>query len=69
MFSASTHSGITAEVQAAIESAAERVGAKVADMRGYFLAGDRWEVETPDELSDLLVQCWEDQEQQGLRDQ
>lgn len=52
------------QIQAAIRAAAEQVGAKVADMDGYYRAGGDWDADTVEGLTELLVECWEEQEKE-----
>jgi hypothetical protein len=62
MFQAKSYAEITEVAERAIQAAAEQVGAKVNDVRGFYLAGDRWDADTAEELTDLIVQCWEEME-------
>lgn len=48
----------------AIKIAAERLGAKKADVYGYYQAGKPWEADTVDELVDLICECWAEQEKE-----
>jgi hypothetical protein len=65
---ASSYAEISAEAERGIELAAAELGAKVAEVRGYFLAGDDWDAETGEDLADLIVQCWQEDAASGLHE-
>ena len=43
---------------AAVKLAATRVGAREADMTGFYVAGDVWDADDAEGLADLLVEAW-----------
>lgn len=53
------------QIDQAIETAAREVGARASDMEGYYCAGGEWDADTVESLTDLLVTCWTEQEQQA----
>lgn len=50
------------QIKQAIAAAAEQVEARLADVEGYYYAGGEWDADTPEELTDLIVTCWREQE-------
>lgn len=61
---ANNYGEITTEAERGIRLAAERLGAKVGDVRGYYLAGGEWDARTAEELADLIAECWTEQRQE-----
>ena len=59
---ANSYAEITARAEAGIVSAAERLRAKPADVRGFYLAGGEWDAETSEELTEEIVRCWREVE-------
>jgi hypothetical protein len=49
-------------VQRAIEVAVAETGARRGDVEGFYMAGGDWDAETSEELADLIVTCWREQE-------
>ena len=47
------------EITSGIKTAAARLGVKVADVHGYYVAAvGCWDAETADELADEIVESW-----------
>ena len=55
---ANSYAEIGDTAERGIRIAAERLGANVNDVRGYYVAGGEWEAETAEQLAELIVACW-----------
>jgi hypothetical protein len=58
---AKCYSDIDDDSKKGIALAARILGEKTTNIEGYFLSGGNWDVESPEELAELIVECWREQ--------